>query len=237
MALMFLRLLPALAEPQAERAMPALTREAPAGDVAKGSASADKPGSPDDSGVETAVLSGGCFWGVQGVFEHVRGVKQVVAGYAGGTEATASYELVSGGGTDHAESVRIMFDPKLISYAQILQVFFSVALDPTQHNRQGPDMGRQYRSEIFYVTPEQQAAAKRYITQLDQGHYFAHPIATRVDPLHGFYPAEAYHQDYLVRHPDSMYIVVNDLPKVESLKRLFPDLYQEAPTLAVAPPS
>jgi peptide-methionine (S)-S-oxide reductase len=220
-ALVLVRLVPAVAEAQPERAMPAPSQIA---------------GTVDD-GPQTAVLSGGCFWGVQGVFEHVRGVKRVLAGYAGGTEATAQYELVSGGGTDHAESVQIEFDPKVISYAQILQVFFSVALDPTQRNRQGPDMGRQYRSEIFYTTPEQAEVAKHYIAQLDLGHFFPRPIATRVDKLPGFYPAEAYHQDYLVRHPDSMYIVVNDLPKVESLKRLFSDLYQETPVLAVSPPS
>jgi peptide-methionine (S)-S-oxide reductase len=225
-ALMLVRLMPAVAEPQAERAMPVPSHES-------ADYSTDAPG----EGAGEAVLAGGCFWGVQGVFEHVRGVKRVLAGYAGGTEATAQYELVSGGGTDHAESVRIEYDPKVISYAQILQIFFSVALDPTQHNRQGPDMGRQYRSEIFYATPDQQVVARHYITQLDQGHFFAHPIATRVDPLRGFYPAEAYHQDYLVRHPDSMYIVVNDLPKVESLKRLFPDLYQDTPVLAALPPS
>jgi peptide-methionine (S)-S-oxide reductase len=228
-ALAMVRLMPALAEQGAERAMPA--------PIAHGSAD-DKSGTHNtEDAPQIAVLAGGCFWGVQGVFEHVHGVKHVLAGYAGGTEATAQYVLVSGGGTDHAESVQIEFDPKVISYEQILQVFFSVALDPTQHNRQGPDMGRQYRSEIFYATPEQQAVARRYISQLDQGHYFSRPIATKVDPLHGFYPAEAYHQDYLVRHPDSMYIVVNDIPKVESLKRLFPDLYQEAPVLAAPPPS
>jgi len=227
--LAFVRLMPAMAEHGAERAMPA-----PIAHVSTD----DKSGASDAAeGPQIAVLAGGCFWGVQGVFEHVHGVKRVLAGYAGGTEATAKYELVSGGGTDHAESVRIEFDPKVISYEQILQIFFSVALDPTQRNRQGPDMGRQYRSEIFYATPEQQAVARRYITQLDQGHFFSRPIATKVDSLHGFYPAEAYHQDYLVRHPDSMYIVVNDIPKVESLKRLFPDLYQEAPVLVAQPPS
>jgi peptide-methionine (S)-S-oxide reductase len=215
--------------------MPAPTQDGstPIGD----SGQTPKESSEENAGPQTAVLAGGCFWGVQGVFEHVRGVKRVLAGYAGGTEATAQYELVSGGGTDHAESVQIEFDPKMISYEQILQIFFSVALDPTQRNRQGPDMGRQYRSEVFYANPDQQDVARRYIMQLDQGHFFPRPIVTRVDPLHGFYPAEAYHQDYLVRHPDSMYIVVNDIPKVESLKRLFPELYQETPVLAALPPS
>jgi len=192
---------------------------------------------PPGQGMQTAVLSGGCFWGVQGVFEHVKGVQRVVSGYAGGTQATADYQTVSGGATGHAESVQIDFDPKQISYGRILQVFFSVALDPTQRDRQGPDSGTQYRSEVFYTTPEQQKVAQGYIAHLDQAHMFAQPIATRVDPLRGFYPAEAYHQDYLVRHPDSMYIVMNDLPKVDALKHLFPELYRDTPVLVAAPPS
>ncbi|MBV9749640.1 MAG: peptide-methionine (S)-S-oxide reductase MsrA [Acetobacteraceae bacterium] len=182
---------------------------------------------------QTAVLSGGCFWGVQGVFQHVRGVERVVAGYSGGTANTANYETVSDGGTGHAESVQITYDPAQISYGQILRIFFSVALDPTEVNRQGPDSGTQYRSEIFYATPEQEKVAHAYIAQLDQAHVFAQPIATRVDPLTGFYPAESYHQDYLTRHPNNPYIVINDLPKVRDLQRLFPSSYAEQPVLAL----
>jgi peptide-methionine (S)-S-oxide reductase len=188
-------------------------------------------------GSETAVLAGGCFWGVQGVFEHVRGVESAVAGYAGGAADTASYESVSTGATGHAEAVQITYDPARISYGQILRLFFSVALDPTEVNRQGPDVGTQYRSEIFTTTPGQAEAARAYIAQLDQGHAFSRPIATRVAPLAGFYPAEAYHQDYLVRHPGNPYIVVNDLPKVRDLQRLFPESYVEQPVLALRPPA
>ena len=182
---------------------------------------------------QTAVLSGGCFWGVQGVFQHVRGVERVVAGYSGGAADTANYETVSDGGTGHAESVQITYDPAQISYGQILRIFFSVALDPTEVNRQGPDSGTQYRSEVFYATPEQGQVARAYIAQLDQAHAFARPIATRVDPLTGFYPAEAYHQDYLTRHPNNPYIVINDVPKVENLQRLFPASYAAQPVLAL----
>ena len=174
---------------------------------------------------QTAVLSGGCFWGVQGVFEHVRGVQRVLAGYSGGQQSTASYETVSGGDTGHAESVQITYDPKQISYGRILQIFFSVALDPTTKDAQGPDSGTQYRSEVFYATPEQQAVATAYIAQLDAAHIFHAPIATRVDALHGFYPAEDYHQDFLETHPDYPYIAINDMPKVEALKTLFPADY------------
>jgi peptide-methionine (S)-S-oxide reductase len=189
---------------------------------------------PATDAPQAAVLSGGCFWGVQGVFEHVRGVEKVLAGYAGGNAATANYETVSDGGTGHAESVQVTFDPKQISYGQILQIFFSVALDPTEINRQGPDTGTQYRSELFVADAAQRDAATAYIRQLDQAHIFARPIATRVDPLTGFYPAEAYHQDFLERHPDYPYIVYNDMPKIENLKRLFPDVYQDKPVLALA---
>ena len=188
---------------------------------------------PVSDGVQTAVLSGGCFWGVQGVFEHVRGVRKVLAGYAGGAAATASYEAVSEGNTGHAESVQVQFDPKQISYGRILQIFFSVALDPTEVNEQGPDEGTQYRSGIFAADPAQHRAAVAYIAQLDQLRVFARPIATRVDPLTGFYPAEAYHQDYLERHPDQPYIAYNDIPKVENLKRLFPEEFLEKPVLAL----
>jgi peptide-methionine (S)-S-oxide reductase len=179
--------------------------------------------------LETAVLAGGCFWGVHGVFQHVKGVDRVLSGYAGGTAATANYEIVSSGRTGHAESVEIKFDPNTISYGQILQIFFSVALDPTEVNRQGPDSGPQYRSEIFAANEAQQQVAQRYIAQLDQAGVFRRPIATKVSRLDRFYPAEPYHQDYLLRHPDSMYIVINDLPKVANLKRLFPAAYQEKP--------
>ena len=191
---------------------------------------------PATDSLQTAVLSGGCFWGVQGVFEHVHGVHKVLAGYAGGSAATANYETVSEGDTGHAESVQVVFDPKQVSYGHILQIFFSVALDPTEVNRQGPDSGTQYRSEVFAANPEQSRAATAYISMLDQKHVFARPIATRVDPLTGFYPAETYHQDYLERHPDQPYIAYNDIPKVESLKRLFPESYVEKPVLALATP-
>ena len=173
----------------------------------------------------TAVLAGGCFWGVQGVFEHVRGVHRVLAGYSGGEKSTAEYETVSGGDTGHAESVQITYDPKQISYGRILQIFFSVALDPTMKDAQGPDSGSQYRSEIFAANDAQAKLAHAYIAQLDAAHTFHAPIATRVDPLHGFYPAEAYHQDFLETHPNYPYIVYNDMPKVEALKRLFPQDY------------
>lgn len=181
---------------------------------------------------QTAVLSGGCFWGVQGVFQHVRGVERVVAGYSGGKAGTADYETVSTGTTGHAESVQITYDPAQVSYGQLLRIFFSVALDPTEVNRQGPDAGTQYRSEVFYATPQQEQVARAYIAQLDQAHAFSRPIATRVDPLRGFYPAEAYHQDYLTRHPNNPYIVINDVPKVQDLERLFPASYAPQPVLA-----
>ncbi len=190
-----------------------------------------------DSGTEIAVLSGGCFWGVQGVFEHVSGVQQVLAGYAGGTEATADYETVSSGQTGHAESVQIKFDPRKISYGEILRIFFSVALNPTELNRQGPDTGTQYRSEIFYANETQRHIAESYIAQLDQARVFDRPIATRVDPAAGFYPAESYHQDYLLHHPDNPYIVVNDLPKVANLKRLYPARYLDTPVTVLPPRS
>jgi peptide-methionine (S)-S-oxide reductase len=199
---------------------------APAIDAAAGSAP-----------TQTAVLSGGCFWGVQGVFEHVKGVKKVYAGYSGGAASTADYETVSSGTTGHAESVKIIFDPHEISYGRILQVFFSVALDPTMRNAQGPDEGTQYRSEIFYADPEQQRVAKAYVAQLDAAHAYSAPIATRVDALTGFYAAEAYHQDFLVNHPDYPYIAINDMPKVEALKALFPGVYQAQPVLAGKPGS
>jgi len=177
------------------------------------------------AGVQTAVLAGGCFWGMEGVFEHVKGVTRVVPGYAGGTADTASYNQVSSGRTGHAESVRIAYDPARISYGQLLKVFFSVAHDPTELNRQGPDTGTQYRSAIFFANNDQKRVADAYINQLQAAHVFPRPITTRVIPLEGFYDAEAYHQDYLVRHPTQPYIVINDLPKIANLQRQFPDLY------------
>jgi peptide-methionine (S)-S-oxide reductase len=180
---------------------------------------------------QTAVLAGGCFWGVQGVFQHVKGVQQVVSGYAGGEKATAHYEIVSSGSTGHAESVKITFDPAQISYGQILQIAFSVVHDPTQLNRQEPDTGTQYRSVIFYADEGQKHIADAYIAQLENAHAFRRPIVTRVDPLKEFYPAEGYHQDYLIRHPSQPYIAYNDLPKVGNFKRTFPELYRESPVL------
>ena len=184
---------------------------------------------PATGGLQTAILSGGCFWGVQGVFEHVRGVKQVLAGYAGGKRGTANYELVSTGITGHAESVQITFDPRQITYGEILRIFFSVATDPTQVNRQFPDEGTQYRSEVFYADAAQKMVAVRYIAQLNAAKVFRRPIATRVDPDTGFFRAEDYHQDYLVHHPEAPYIATYDLPKVAALKAMFPDQYRAVP--------
>jgi peptide-methionine (S)-S-oxide reductase len=181
---------------------------------------------------QTAVLAGGCFWGVQGVFEHVRGVQKVLAGYAGGDKSTAQYGMVGMGNTGHAESVKIVFDPAEISYGQILQIAFSVVLDPTQLNRQGPDVGTQYRSAVFYGDEGQKRIAEAYIGQLNRAHVFSGPIVTRVDPLKGFYAAEDYHQDYLFLHPGDPYIAHNDIPKVENFKRIFPELYSGHPVLA-----
>jgi peptide-methionine (S)-S-oxide reductase len=187
-----------------------------------------------ESAPQTAVIAGGCFWGVQGVFEHVRGVQKVVAGYAGGDRSAARYETVSTGRTGHAESVQITFDPAQISYGQLLQIAFSVAFDPTQLNRQGADWGTQYRSAFFYADETQKRIAEAYITQLNQSQVYSRTIVTRVDPLKGFYPAEDYHQDYLIRHPTDSYIAMVDLPKVENLKRSFPELYRGSPVLANA---
>ena len=183
--------------------------------------------SSPQTGEETAVLAGGCFWGQQGVFEHLKGVRKVVAGYSGGEKSTATYGQVSTETTGHAESVEITFDPNELSYGQLLQVFFSVAHDPTELNRQGPDFGTSYRSEIFFASPEQERIARAYLAQLDAAHAFNQPIVTRVEPLSGFYPAEAEHQDYLIHHPNSLYIVINDLPKIANLKRVYPELYSE----------
>jgi len=178
-------------------------------------------------GQQTAVLAGGCFWGLQVVFEHVKGVTHVVAGYSGGSANTAHYETVGTGETGHAESVRITYDPSQVSYGQLLKVFFAVAHDPTELNRQGPDSGTQYRSVIFYANEEQKRIAEAYIEQLNQAKVFEGPIVTQVTALNAFYPAEAYHQDYAIHHPDAPYIAVNDLPKVENLRKQLPNLYKQ----------
>jgi peptide-methionine (S)-S-oxide reductase len=192
----------------------------------------DEPANGSTS--EAAVLAGGCFWGVQGVFQHVNGVTSAVSGYDGGDKATAHYQMTSSGDTGHAESVKITYDPRKISYGRILQVFFSVAHDPTELNRQGPDSGTQYRSAIFPLNDEQARVAKDYIAQLDRAHAFRAPIVTTVEPGKTFYRAEDYHQDFLAKNPTYPYIVVNDLPKIENLKRLFPELYRADPTLVGA---
>jgi peptide-methionine (S)-S-oxide reductase len=183
---------------------------------------------PGASGLQTAVFSGGCFWGIQGVFEHVNGVKQAVSGYAGGHVASPDYEQVSSGATGHAESVRVTFDPAVVSYGKLLQIFFSVALDPTEVDRQGPDWGTQYRSELFVKGPEQETVARAYIAQLEAAHAFEKKIATRIDPAGPFYPAEGYHQDYLLHHPDNPYIAINDMPKLDNLRKLFPQNWQDS---------
>jgi len=184
---------------------------------------------------ETTVLAGGCFWGVQGVYQHGVGVTSAVSGYAGGEKETAQYYTVGRGTTGHAESVRITFDPRKISYGRILQVYFSVAHDPTELNRQGPDTGAQYRSAIFPANVEQARIAEAYIAQLNKARVFDGAIVTKIEPNKAFYPAEAYHQDFLVQHPTHPYIVVNDLPKVAELKRLFPEIYRPEATPTPAP--
>ena len=182
---------------------------------------------------ETAVVAGGCFWGMQGVFQHVEGVTNAVSGYAGGEKQTAHYEMIGSGKTGHAEAVEISYDPSRISYGKILQIFFSVAHDPTQLNRQGPDVGTQYRTAVFPRSQEQAAVAKAYIAQLDQARTYTAAIVTRLEPDRPFYRAEDYHQDFLTLNPTYPYIVYNDLPKIENLKRLFSDLYRERPVLAL----
>lgn len=174
---------------------------------------------------QTAVIAGGCFWGIQAVFQHVKGVIEATSGYSGGNSNTAEYELVSTGDTGHAESVKITYDASKITYGQLLKVFFSVAHDPTELNRQGPDTGTQYRSSIFYENDEQKRIAEAYIAQLDKAKVYPSPIVTKIVPLKAFFPAEAYHQDYAMRHPDNPYIVYNDAPKVAHLQQLLPDLY------------
>jgi len=181
------------------------------------------------TGLQTAVLAGGCFWGMQGMFEHVQGVTKVVAGYAGGSQATAHYELVGTETTGHAESVEITYDPKQISYGQLLRLYFSVAHDPTQLDRQGPDSGPSYRSAIFVASPAQEKVARAYIDQLGKAGTFQRPIVTKLEPLKGFYAAEDYHQDYLIHHPESMYIRINDQPKIAALKKVYPQMYRDKP--------
>jgi peptide-methionine (S)-S-oxide reductase len=189
----------------------------------------DAPKNP--GAVQIAVLSGGCFWGVQGVYEHVKGVEKVVSGYTGGDRSTAHYEIVSTGTTGHAESVQITYDPAKLSYGEILRIFFSVAHDPTELNRQGPDTGTQYRSMITYTDAAQKQIATAYIDQLNKAHVFPRPIVTSVEGSKGFYAAEGYHQDYLEHNPTNPYIAFNDLPKVENLKRVFPNYYSDRPVL------
>jgi peptide-methionine (S)-S-oxide reductase len=186
---------------------------------------------PKGSNTEALILAGGCFWGVQGVFQHVRGVVNAVSGYDGGAAKTAQYEIVSTGTTGHAESVRITYDPSVVTYGRLLQIFFSVATDPTQLNQQYPDEGTQYRSEIFSTTPEQVRIAKAYIAQLDQAKVFPNAIVTKVGQDSGFYPAEAYHQNYLTLNPDSPYIATFDLPKVGALQKVFPAEFRSDPVL------
>ena len=208
----------------AQAAAPAAPLPAPSVDTVKAPAAE-----------QTAVLAGGCFWGVQGVFEHLNGVHRVLAGYAGGARNTAHYALVGTGSTGHAESVQITYDPQLVSYGEILQVFFTVAHDPTQLNKQGPDVGSQYRSEIFYLDDMQRQVASAYIAQLTKAAVFRAPIATRVDAFTGFFPAEDYHQDFLLQHPDNPYIAYNDLPKIQNFQKLLSGLYRGRPAaLALA---
>jgi len=183
---------------------------------------------------ETTVLAGGCFWGVQGVFQHVKGVTQAVSGYAGGEAGTAQYEVVSSGESGHAESVQVTFDPRQITYGQILQIYFSVAHDPTQLNRQGPDRGTQYRSAVFPANAAQEKVAADYIAQLNKAGVYSDPLVTRIEMGKTFYPAEGYHQDYLAHNPHDGYIVYNDLPKIEHLKRMFPERYRDPPVLVSA---
>ncbi|MQA42126.1 peptide-methionine (S)-S-oxide reductase MsrA [Rugamonas aquatica] len=210
----------ALWQQPAESAEVAVVIEPPAVDEPAGSEHA-----------ATAIFAGGCFWGVQGVFQHVKGVKTAVSGYAGGEGRNANYEAVSGGDTGHAESVKITYDPAQISYGKLLQIFFSVAHNPTELNRQGPDSGTQYRSAIFPQTPVQRSVAEKYIAQLDASHAFKKPLATKIEMNKFFYPAETYHQNYLTLHPSDPYIAFNDLPKIENLKRIAPDVYRADPVL------
>jgi len=189
---------------------------------------------PADGSLQTVVLAGGCFWGIQAVYEHTKGVTQAVSGYSGGSKETAHYEMVGTERTGHAESVSVTYDPRQISLGKILQIYFSVAHNPTELNYQGPDSGTSYRSAIFYSNDEQKRIADAYIAQLEQAHVFGAPIVTKLEALKGFYPAEDYHQDFAVTHPSYPYIVFNDLPKVENLKRIFPDFYRDTPVTVLA---
>lgn len=213
----------------AMRTMPAAAQEG----LALPAPAIDMPASQAAS--EVMVVAGGCFWGVQGVFQHVKGVSNAVSGYAGGAQSTATYEQTNDGTTGHAESVQITFDPRQVSYGHLLQVFFSVAHDPTELNRQGPDTGTQYRSTIFPANAEQAAVAKAYIAQLDQTRAFKKSIVTTIEMGRKFYTAEKYYQDFLVRNPTYPYIVYNDLPKIENFKRLLPGLYRVSPVLVSGP--
>lgn len=213
-----------LAATRVQAAEPAVTIPPPVGDAK----------APADGGSQTVVLAGGCFWGVQAVYEHTKGVTKAVSGYAGGAKETAHYDMVSSETTGHAESVSVTYDPRQISLGKILQIYFSVAHNPTELNYQGPDRGTSYRSAIFVADDEQKQVAAAYIAQLDQAHVFKAPIVTKLEPLKGFYPAEDYHQDFAVTHPSYPYIVFNDAPKVENLKRLFADYYRDAPVTVMA---
>jgi peptide-methionine (S)-S-oxide reductase len=186
---------------------------------------------PSSAATATATFAGGCFWGVQGVFQRVQGVLKAVSGYAGGKQETAHYETVGGGTTGHAETVQITYDPSKITYGKLLQIYFSVAHDPTQLNRQGPDRGPQYRSTIFPADAKQREIAEKYIAQLNAAHVFPAKIVTTLEDGRAFYPAEAYHQDFLVRNPDYPYIVINDIPKVKNLSQMYPDIYRTQPVL------
>ena len=192
---------------------------------------AGAPPKPAASSTATAVFAGGCFWGVDAVFKHVKGVTRVVSGYSGGSAATAKYMIVGSGTTGHAESVEVTYDPSKIGYTDLLKVFFSVAHDPTELDRQGPDVGPSYRSNIFYVNEAQKTVADAYVAQLNQARVFPRPIVTRVDKYTAFYPAEDYHQDFLIKNPTYPYIVINDLPKLAEFKRLLPALYRETPVM------
>ncbi|HEX4041886.1 MAG TPA: peptide-methionine (S)-S-oxide reductase MsrA [Xanthobacteraceae bacterium] len=186
------------------------------------------------SGLQTVVVAGGCFWGMQAIYEHTKGVTLAVSGYSGGSKETAHYQMVGAERTGHAESVSITYDPRQVTLGKILQIYFSVAHNPTELNYQGPDSGTSYRSAIFYANDEQKRIAAAYVEQLDKAHAFASPIVTTLEPLTGFYPAEDYHQDFAVVHPAYPYIVFNDLPKVENLKRMFPDYYRDTPVTVMA---
>lgn len=223
-AALLLGALPMLAATQSRAAEPAVAIPPPALDET----------SPAPGGSQTVVLAGGCFWGMQAVYEHTKGITQAVSGYSGGSKETAHYQMVGTERTGHAESVSVTYDPAQISLGKILQIYFSVAHNPTELNYQGPDSGTSYRSAIFFATDEQKRVATAYIQQLDSAHAFAAPIVTKLEPLTGFYPAEDYHQDFAVTHPTYPYIVFNDLPKVENLKRVFPDYYRDTPVTALA---